>query len=320
MACVTGLRTGASELEVLVSHAIGVATKLVANYGCRGTHFTESIKGSVYELAREGAVRAGIHPSIAANVARGVLDAICVAHLASPPAGSERCAGVFVGTSAESVAREIGTIVGHMHGAMALSVMWLSHQACEAKHEIVWLLDTTLPSQQWFNERLRGTCEQQVVEVGFALIPRMLDLAMRLSSEGPANSRQSGGGTSTSFAPTFAPTGLATCAPGAPCEVAGRPGSVAGSVDNGPSKAAGLGVAIAILFALDNHRIHASFSALFGALARYVCAGSYPGRSLRSLILDTVSRILLEGCARLPEQAQASGPHELPHERPHERP
>jgi hypothetical protein len=188
-----------------------------------------------------------------------------------------------------------------MHGAMAFSVMWLSHQVCEAKNEIIWLLDTTLPSQQWFNElaKMRGTCEEHVVEVGFALIPRMLDLAMRASNEGPANSRQSGGETSTSFAPTFAPTGLATCAPGAPCE----------APKNGPSKAAGLGVAIAILFALDNHRIHASFSALFGALARYVCAGSSPGRSLRSLILDTVSRILLEGCARLPEQAQASGPH-----------
>lgn len=311
MACVTGLRASASELEVLVSHAIGVATKLVANYGCRGTHFTESIKDSVHELAHEHAIRAGIHPNIAASVASGVLDAICVAHLASPPpAGSERCAGVFVGTSAESVAREIGTIVGHMNGAMALSVMWLSRQACEAKNEIVWLLDTTLPSQKWFNERLRGTCEQNVVEVGFALIPRMLDLAMRLPNEGPA---QPGG--APTFAPTLAPTGLATCAPGAPCEAAGRPGSVAGPVDNGPSKAAGLGVAIAILFALDNHRIHASFSALFGALARYVCAGRPSGRSLRSLILDTVSRILLEGCARLPEQAQASGPHERPHER-----
>jgi len=306
MSCVTGLRSNPSELEVLVSHAIGVATKLVANYGCRGTHFTESIRESVYELAREGAVRAGIHPNIAASVARGVLESICVAHLWSPPADSERCAGVFVGNGAESVAREIGTIVGHMHGAMAFSVMWLSHQACEAKNEIVWLLDTTLPSQQWFNElaKARGTCEQNVVEVGFALIPRMLDLAMRVSNEAPKSGR-----TAPTFAPTFAPTGLATCAPGAPCEVAGRPGSVAGSADNGPSKAAGLGVAIAILFALDNHRIHASFRALFGALARYVCAGSSPGRSLRSLILDTVSRILLEGCVRLPEQAQASGPH-----------
>ena len=81
------------------------------------------------------------------------------------------------------------------------------------------------------------------------------------------------------------------------------------SADNGPSKAVGLGVAIAILFALDNHRINASFRALFGALARYVCAGHSAGRSLRSLILDTVSRILLEGCAKLPEQAQAARPH-----------
>ncbi len=79
------------------------------------------------------------------------------------------------------------------------------------------------------------------------------------------------------------------------------------SADNGPSK--GLGVAIAILFALDNHHINASFRALFGALARYVCAGRSSGRSLRSLILDTVSRILLEGCAKLPEQAQAARPH-----------
>jgi hypothetical protein len=193
--------------------------------------------------------------------------------LASPPAGSEQCAGVFIVASSvdESVAREIGTIIGHINGAMASSVMWLSHQVCDAKNEIVWLLDTTLTREdQWPHEQLSGACEQNVVQLGFLLIPRMLDLAMRLSNEAPAARR---------------------------------------SADNGQSNAVGLGVAMAILFALDNHRINASFRALFGALARYVCAGHSAGRSLRSLILDTVSRILLEGCAKLPEQAQAARPH-----------
>jgi hypothetical protein len=294
----------------------------------------------------------------------------------------------------ESVAREIGTIVGHMNGAMALSVLWLSHQVCDAKNEIVWLLDTTLPrEEQWPHERLSGTCEQNVVELGFLLIPRMLDLAMRLSNEAPTHQRaiiETGGAPTRTanvhfvddypryivgdatyvlsltgeptagiwlphhdgrgsppqyYAAFFGAwgntlvarfdhdfTGKSAWAIGVSMEsrtvanidellserglsftwtgnLRGAAGPSRRSADNGPSKAVGLGVAIAILFALDNHRINASFRALFGALARYVCAGHSAGRSLRSLILDTVSRILLEGCAKLPEQAQAARPH-----------
>ena len=289
--CVTGLRESPTRLEVLVSHAVSVAVKLVASYGCRGAYYTPTVRTSVLEKIREELRNAGVPPDVAESVASGVLGAFCDARTIATP-----CTGVLVGTgSSERVAHEIGTIVAKMNAAMAVSVMLLSQEACKARNEIAWLLDATLPDEGWFASLARSSsrpsCERSVVSVGYALIPRMLDLAMRLAP-------RSASGVSA----TLAPTELETCAPGAP--------SCARSGEGGANGGAGFGAAIAILFALDNTHINAGMQSLLAALARYVCESAPSERtSLRRAIIDTVTQILSEGCAKIPEQIQSARPH-----------
>ena len=187
--CVTGLRESPTRLEVLASHAVSVAVKLVASYGCRGAYYTPTVLRSVLEKIREELRNAGVPPDVAESVASGVLGAFCDARTIATP-----CTGVLVGTgSSERVAHEIGTIVAKMNAAMAVSVLLLSHEACKARNEIAWLLDATLPDERWFASLARSSssCERSVVSVGYALIPRMLDLAMRLRSRRAAFRRRS---------------------------------------------------------------------------------------------------------------------------------
>lgn len=314
-ACITGLRETPTRLEVLVSHAISVAIKLVASYACRGAFFSESTRKSMYEQAREEAIKNGVPDDIAESIGRGVVDALCSSYTPQGRRDSEQqqCTGVFVGRGSQgqgqgegasaNVAREIGKVVQTAHVAMALSVALLSQKVCVDQNVIVFLLEKALPPESWFANLTESTCEQMVVHAGFALIPRMLDIANEyLYMRAPAMPAPHG------VSATLAPTELGACAPGAPCAR-----DVSGESGTNKNKGAGIGAAIAILVTLDNPYVNASLRSLLGALANYVCenkpkSGSERGK-LRAIIIDTIARILSEGCKQLPEQIQSATPH-----------